>query len=72
VRIDGYLSPDAKVVLLDLPYLQDDQSTNFEYRIGTVNLAAILHYNRSYFYGAAVAEFAATLRARADARGEAG
>ena len=72
VRIDGYLPPDAKVVLLDLPYLQDDQSTNFEYRIGTVNLAAILHYNRSYFYGAAVAEFAATLRARAGAREAAG
>jgi membrane-bound lytic murein transglycosylase B len=25
-------------------------------------MAALLHYNRSYFYGAAVAEFAATLR----------
>jgi membrane-bound lytic murein transglycosylase B len=66
VRIDGYLPPEARVVLLDLPYLQDDESTNFEYRIGTVNLATILHYNRSYFYGAAVAEFAVTLRARAD------
>jgi len=65
VRIDGYLPPDAKVVLLDLPYLQEDGRANVEYRIGTVNLAAILHYNRSYFYGAAVAEFAATLRTRA-------
>jgi membrane-bound lytic murein transglycosylase B len=65
VRIDGYLPPDARVVLLDLPYLQEDASTNFEYRIGTANLATILHYNRSYFYGAAVAEFAAALRARA-------
>jgi membrane-bound lytic murein transglycosylase B len=72
VRIDGYLPPQAKVVLLDLPYLQDDQSTNFEYRIGTVNLASILHYNRSYFYGAAVAEFAATLQARAGGRPDAG
>ena len=62
VRIDGYLSPDTKVVLLDLPYLQDDGGTNVAYRIGTVNMAAILHYNRSYFYGAAVAEFAAALR----------
>ena len=66
VRIDGYLPPEAKVVLLDLPYLQDDDRTDFEYRIGTVNLATILHYNRSYFYGAAVAEFAATLRARSE------
>ena len=72
VRIDGYLPPEAKVVLLDLPYLQEDQSTNFEYRVGTVNLATILHYNRSYFYGAAVAEFAATLRERAQARDSAG
>jgi membrane-bound lytic murein transglycosylase B len=75
VRIDGYLPPDAQVVLLDLPYLQDDGTANVEYRIGTVNLATILHYNRSYFYGAAVAEFAATLRgqmapeARADVDG---
>jgi membrane-bound lytic murein transglycosylase B len=65
VRIDGYLPPEARVVLLDLPYPQHDDAVDFEYRIGTVNLAAILHYNRSYFYGAAVAEFAATLRARA-------
>ncbi len=66
VRIDGYLPPETPVVLLDLPYLQEDDSVDFEYRIGTVNLAALLHYNRSHFYGAAVAEFAATLRARAD------
>jgi membrane-bound lytic murein transglycosylase B len=62
VRIDGYLPPETKVLLLDLPYLQGDGSANVEYRIGTVNMAALLHYNRSYFYGAAVAEFAATLR----------
>jgi membrane-bound lytic murein transglycosylase B len=68
VRIDGYLPPETKVVLLDLPYLQEDESTTVEYRIGTVNLSTILHYNRSYFYGAAVAEFAATLRTRADAQ----
>lgn len=67
VRIDGYLPPDTLVVLLDLPYPQPDESTHYEYRIGTVNLSTILHYNRSYFYGAAVAELAATLRARAQA-----
>lgn len=64
VRIDGYLPPDANVVLLDLPFERDDGSTGIGYRIGTVNLATILHYNRSYFYGAAVAEFAAALRVR--------
>lgn len=63
VRIDGYLPPETQVVLLDLPYQQEDDSTNVEYRIGTANLATILHYNRSYFYAAAVAEFAAALRA---------
>jgi membrane-bound lytic murein transglycosylase B len=69
VRIDGELPPQTPVVLLDLPYLMDDGETAFEYRVGTVNLAAILHYNRSYFYGAAVAEFAAELRRRqVDAR----
>ncbi len=62
VRIDGYLPPDARVVLLDLPYLDPDGNDGIAYRIGTVNLAAILHYNRSYFYGAAVAEFAAAVR----------
>jgi membrane-bound lytic murein transglycosylase B len=68
VRIDGYLSPDAPVLLLDLPYLQEDGSEGVTYRIGTANLASILQYNRSYFYGAAVAEFAATLRMRAEAQ----
>jgi membrane-bound lytic murein transglycosylase B len=64
VRIDGYLVPEARVVLLDLPYRLDDGSEGIAYRIGTVNMAAILYYNRSYFYGAAVAEFAASLKAR--------
>ncbi len=62
VRIDGYLAPETPVLLLDLPYLLPDGSTGVEYRLGTQNLATILHYNRSYFYGAAVAEFAAKLR----------
>jgi len=66
VRIDGYLPPGEQVVLIDLPYVHEDGSANVEYRIGTVNLATILHYNRSYFYGAAVAELAATLSARSD------
>jgi len=66
VRIDGYLPPDTPVLLLDLPYLRSDGSTGIEYRIGTVNLATILHYNRNYFYGAAVAEFAAELASRYD------
>jgi membrane-bound lytic murein transglycosylase B len=66
VRIDGYLPPDTPVLLLDLPYLRSDGSTGVEYRIGTANLATLLHYNRSYFYAAAVAEFAAELRLRSE------
>ena len=62
VRIDSYLPPATAVLLLDLPLLRDDGSTAVEYRLGTVNLATILHYNRSYFYATAVAEFAAALR----------
>jgi len=68
VRIDGDLPADARVVLLDLPYLDLDGNDGTAYRIGTVNLAAILHYNRSYFYAAAVAEFAAAVRERAPDR----
>lgn len=64
VRIDGYLPPETPVLLLDLPYPGGDGSTAVEYRIGTANLATLLHYNRSYFYAAAVAEFAAELRLR--------
>ncbi len=66
VRIDGYLPPDTPVLLLDLPSPGSDGNTGVEYRIGTANLATILHYNRSYFYGAAVAEFAVELRLRAE------
>jgi membrane-bound lytic murein transglycosylase B len=64
VRIDGYLPPETPVLLLDLPSQRGDGTSEFEYRIGTVNLATLLHYNRSYFYAAAVAEFAAELRLR--------
>jgi membrane-bound lytic murein transglycosylase B len=61
VRIDGYLPPDAAVLLLDLPYVRGAGSS-VDYRLGTVNMATILHYNRSYFYGTAVAELAAAIR----------
>lgn len=64
VRIDGTLDPEARVVLMDLPYRLDDAAEGVVYRLGTVNMAAILHYNRSYFYGAAVTELAAELRGR--------
>jgi membrane-bound lytic murein transglycosylase B len=55
---------DAPVLLIDLPLLQADGQPGRAFRLGTVNFSAILHYNRSYFYAAAVAEFAAAIRAR--------
>ena len=34
----------------------DGRPTRRHYRVGTVNFSAILHYNRSYFYAAAVTD----------------
>lgn len=65
VRIQGRLAADAPVLLLDLPLRRADGSDDVEYRIGTVNMQALLHYNRSYFYGAAVADLAAAIRGHA-------
>ena len=52
------------MLLIDLPMIGGDGEPGRLYRIGTVNFSAILHYNRSYFYAAAVTEFAAALRER--------
>jgi membrane-bound lytic murein transglycosylase B len=67
VSIDGSLDPDTRVLLLDLPFRSASGDTGVEYRIGTVNMQALLHYNRSYFYGAAVADLAGAIRLRASA-----
>lgn len=67
VRIDGELDADARVLLMDLPWRTASGSEGVEYRIGTVNMQALLHYNRSYFYGAAVADLARAIRLRATA-----
>ncbi|MCS6944611.1 MAG: lytic murein transglycosylase B [Sutterellaceae bacterium] len=64
VAIDGALDDEARVLLIDLPYLTDDGAAGVQWRIGTVNFAALLHYNRSYFYAAAVVELAQAIRAR--------
>ena len=66
VTIDGALDPDARVLLLDLPF-QHGGGEGVEYRIGTANMQALLHYNRSYFYAAAVADLARAVRLRATA-----
>ncbi|MCU0939765.1 MAG: lytic murein transglycosylase B [Burkholderiaceae bacterium] len=67
VTIDGTLDPDTRVILLDLPFRRANGDEGIEYRIGTVNLQALLHYNRSYFYAVAVADLARAVRLRATA-----
>lgn len=47
------LSDDEPALLVDLPWISGD-SKGVDYYIGTGSFAAILHYNRSYFYAAAV------------------
>jgi membrane-bound lytic murein transglycosylase B len=68
VRGDPPLPLDTPVLLIDLPLVTPDGQPGRAYRIGTVNFSAILSYNRSYFYAAAVTEFAAALRERLPAR----
>jgi membrane-bound lytic murein transglycosylase B len=67
VSIEGSLDPDTRVLLLDLPYRTAAGDEGIEYRIGTVNMQALLHYNRSYFYGVAVSDLARAIRLRATA-----
>lgn len=54
---DVPLPLDAKVLVIDLPYLNAGEVERL-YRVGTVNFSALLHYNRSYFYASAVVELA--------------
>lgn len=62
VTIEGELDADTRVLLIDLPFVSADGVEGMEMRIGTVNLAALLHYNRSYFYAVAVAELGQAIR----------
>jgi len=61
---DAMLTLDTPVIVIDLPLLNADGSAGREYRAGTVSFSALLHYNRSYFYAAAVMDLAAALRER--------
>ena len=56
------LALDTPVLLIDLPLTGTDGEPTRVYRIGTVNFSAILHYNRSYFYAAAVTDYATALQ----------
>jgi membrane-bound lytic murein transglycosylase B len=65
---DPLLPLDTAVLLIDLPLVAADGQPGRAYRIGTTNFSALLNYNRSYFYAAAVTEFAAALRERMPVR----
>jgi membrane-bound lytic murein transglycosylase B len=57
------LAPETLVLLVDLPVVQPDGSVVRDWRVGTRSYAAVLGYNRSYFYATAVLEFAQMLAA---------
>jgi len=65
VTTDTSLPGETRVLLIDLPYLTSDGVEAVEYRVGTVNASALLHYNRSFFYAAAVADLAQAIERRA-------
>ena len=48
------LAPDEKAMLVNLPWIAKDNTRGVDYYIGTDAFSAILRYNRSYFYAAAV------------------
>ncbi len=58
------LPPDEKVLLIDLPWADARKTRGTDYYVGTESFAAVLNYNRSYFYGAVVAFLAEALERR--------
>ncbi len=52
------LLDDEPVLLVDLPQLDEKGNRTTKWYIGTRNFSAVLRYNRSYFYAAAVAMLA--------------
>jgi len=65
VVADLPLPLDTPVLVIDLPYVDAGGDVRRQFRVGTVNFAAILQYNRSYFYATAVVELAEALRREA-------
>lgn len=48
------LKDDEPALLVDLPWVKSNNARGVDYFMGTGSFAAILRYNRSYFYAAAV------------------
>lgn len=64
VQSDLTVPLDTPVVLIDLPVVAPTpDGPDRLFKVGTVNFAAILNYNRSYFYATSVVELAAALAA---------
>lgn len=49
---------DEPLMIVDLPYRDQDGKQATEYRLGTRNFQTILNYNHSYFYASAVSDLA--------------
>lgn len=58
------LKASEPAMLVDLPWIHSDDSRGTDYYIGTDSFAAILRYNRSYFYASAVTLLAYELESR--------
>ena len=59
------LSDETPVLLVDLPMTEPDTHKKItQWYVGSANFAAILRYNRSYFYAAAVSMLAEAIRER--------
>ncbi|MGH6622887.1 MAG: lytic murein transglycosylase B, partial [Burkholderiaceae bacterium] len=61
VQSDLVVSLDTPVLVIDLPVVPVAGEAERLYRVGTANFAAILAYNRSYFYATSVVELAAAI-----------
>ena len=57
------LPEDEPLMVVDLPCRDSKGRLYTEYRLGTRNFAAILAYNRSYFYACAVSDLALAVEA---------
>lgn len=58
------LKSDEPALLVDLPWVKSNNERGVDYFMGTGSFAAILRYNRSYFYAAAVSFLADELEAK--------
>lgn len=68
VKPAGKLPLDEKepAMLVNLPWIAKDNTRGVDYYIGTDSFAAILRYNRSYFYAAAVTLLSYELEKRSE------